>query len=85
MDLLRRNEVEGETKVGAGPKSMYPHFLSELTAFLNDSGPQSVLEVSERFDLEENQAERWLERALRDEVLEKLQRPVRFTLKRGEG
>jgi predicted Rossmann fold nucleotide-binding protein DprA/Smf involved in DNA uptake len=61
--------------------SLYAYFLDELTAWLADK-PQPDTAIADRFELERVQSKRWLDRALDEGLVEKLQRPTRYALRR---
>lgn len=81
--LSETSATEAHAKATGSP-SLYDHFLRDLAAWLTD-GPQKEAAIAERFDLERSQVKRWLDRALEDDALERLKRPVRYGLRSGEG
>lgn len=79
-DLLREEpQLIAPATLGAG-KSLYSHFLDGLSAWLAH-GPQRDTAIADRFDLERAQSQRWLDRAVEEGVIEKLQRPARYALR----
>lgn len=78
-DLLQKEpQLIIPAPLGAG-KSLYAYFLNGLTAWLS-YGPQPDTAIADQFELERAQSKRWLDRALEEGVIEKLQRPTRYAL-----
>ncbi len=78
-DLLDENDTVPVVK-GGERKSLYAHFIDEITIWLAQ-GPQSDVTIANRFELERAQSKRWLERAFEEGVLKKLKKPTRFALR----
>ncbi len=77
-ELLAAAPIDPPAQVSS---SLYTYFIEELTAWLKH-GPQSDIAIAVQLELEKSQVKRWLERALEDEVIQKLNKPVRYGLRR---
>ncbi len=80
LDLLREAPPRTSPASHDARNTLYSYFLSGLAAWLAH-GPQTDTAIADRFDLERSQSTRWLDRALAQGVLEKLQRPTRYALR----
>lgn len=80
-DLLQNEHTPIEDQASDPAKSLYAFFLEGLTAWLAE-GPQPDAAIADRFELERAQARLWLDRAHKAGVLEKLQRPARYAIRR---
>ncbi|MDR6852694.1 putative Rossmann fold nucleotide-binding protein DprA/Smf involved in DNA uptake [Sphingomonas sp. BE123] len=83
LDLLAKENPPSRAAVTDPAKSLYAFFLEGLTAWLTD-GPQPDTAIADRFELERSQARLWLDRAHKAGILEKLQRPARYALRRDD-
>ncbi|MDK1488648.1 DNA-processing protein DprA [Sinorhizobium sp. 7-81] len=79
-DLLQEKPQPIAPPTFRAGKSLYAYFLDGLTSWLAH-GPQLDTAIADRFELELAQSRRWLDRALDEGVLEKLQRPTRYALR----
>ena len=73
--------IESET-VPSGPIDFYQLFSSELQCLAEK--PITVDELIESTQLNKSQLTEWLKRAVDDEVVKKLNRPVRYQVKNSE-
>ncbi|PID43795.1 MAG: DNA processing protein DprA [Proteobacteria bacterium] len=73
--------AEGEA-IPSGPIDFYQLFTYELQRLANE--PVTVDEMTELTKLHKSQLTAWLKRAVNDEVVKKLNRPVRYQLKQKE-